>query len=203
MSHINRRTIVAGIAGPVPIAAVGAVPALASPSGELSFPDLAARFDALYAHWRDWSNRDHAQSELFDARLTAVTGLSRDEQPKPGEPGWDDFQVVWDRVWKELPHAPVNEDGEDIELAEIHDELWPLIDDIMEQPAKTLADLVIQARGGDVCSILGGSGTLRATSCFLLSNHTVTSTAASFARDRFTMSESLPSGRSLNRHMPG
>lgn len=82
MSHINRRTVVTGIASAVPVAAVGAAPTLAASSGELSFPDLAARFDALYARWRDWNNASHARSELFDARLQAVTGLSRDEQAR-------------------------------------------------------------------------------------------------------------------------
>jgi hypothetical protein len=31
-------------------------------------------------------------------------------------------------------------------LAEIHGELWPLVDEIIEEPAKTLADLAIRAR---------------------------------------------------------
>lgn len=48
---INRRAILVGTAAVVPAAAVASIPALAGPSGELSFPDLADQFARLYPRW--------------------------------------------------------------------------------------------------------------------------------------------------------
>lgn len=147
MRNLSRRTMLARTAATIPAAAIGAAPALSSPLGAVSFPDLAGQFARLYPRWRDRTNESHASLDRFDAKLKAATGLSRDEAPAVGDPGWDEYHAVL----MSLPHDhadddPVNELGESIVWAEIYDELWPLIDDILEQPAKTLADLAIQAQ---------------------------------------------------------
>jgi hypothetical protein len=140
----TRRSILAGAAAAVPALAM---PAGAAPVGKISFPDLAARFASVYARWFAQCKIEDERRAAFNAKVEAATGISRRDEPPIilGEPSayWDTFRTVQ----KNNPdNDPVDEDGCSIVWNEIHDELFPLVDEILQQPARSIADLALQAQ---------------------------------------------------------
>lgn len=145
VSSASRRAMLAGIAV-LPLA--GAVPALAA--GGSSFPDLAAQWAPVFARWRDTVNREHARRQRYDERVFAVTGITFDEI---GDLDYDDprRRAYFDARGALGPdpdddRGPVDEHGCSIEWNEIHGEVDPLVVEILSRPARSLADLALQAQ---------------------------------------------------------
>lgn len=142
----SRRTVLAGLAA-LPVAGA-AGPAL--PAGAVSFPDLAARWAPVFARWRDHHNQGCAIQQLFEARVEAATGMTLEEAEELDQ---DDSRgrAYFDFRYS-LPHDPkivrdpVDGQGCSIVWNEIHAAIDPLIVEILSQPARSLADLALQAQ---------------------------------------------------------
>jgi hypothetical protein len=147
---ISRRSVttLVSLAAIAAGAAAAIAPARASlPIGECSYPELADRFDALYARWRTLKVLDNEHNEEFANRLAAATGLDVGVRLRPGDPGWDDYLATFETVSRGLPyHSPVDEGDSIIAWDEIHDVLFPLVREIIRQPARSLLDLTLKAR---------------------------------------------------------
>jgi hypothetical protein len=140
----SRRAILAG-AATLPALAM---PAIASaPIGKISFPDLATEFADLYPRWLAGMRKGAENLAAFNAKVKAATGISRDaEPPYDNDPTgyWDTLNALANKP--DGDRDPVDKDGHSIVWAEIHDELFALAEEIMRQPAKSIADLALQAQ---------------------------------------------------------
>jgi hypothetical protein len=139
---LSRRSVMNALVSVASVASAGAVtPSIAaSSSGEFTYPDLASRFAAVYARWREQRARDEAQQRQVDRRIEAETGLSRADEPSPGDAGFGHYDAIARRIVSEIP------EGGEKRWDVIHDEMFPLCRDILQRPAHSLTDLGLQAR---------------------------------------------------------
>ena len=143
----SRRAILAGAAA-LPVFALPAISAPAyAATGDVSFPELAARYAAIYSRWLTQSILDHAHLAKFEATVTEATGIPRNQQPHFGDEGYEAYFAIRCDLSKTIESDdPVDEHGCSIVWNEIHDELFPLVHEILEQPARSIADLALQAQ---------------------------------------------------------
>jgi hypothetical protein len=146
-TQTSRRAVLAGAAA-LP---VFALPALSAPAyaatGNVSFPELAARYAAIYPRWLTQSNLDEAHLAKFEAAVTEATGIPRNQQPNFGDEGYEAYSAIRCDLSKTIESDdPVDEHGCSIVWKEIHDEIFPLVREILEQPARSITDLALQAQ---------------------------------------------------------
>jgi hypothetical protein len=139
--NTTRRAVLAGAA---------AIPALSLPAAaapECSYPDLAARLAAVRERWLARTMKDEADTAQFEQELAAVTGKPEGYRPDHTDPYFKEHLEIMERITCERPHDdPVDEDGASIAWNEIHDELFPITAAILQQPARSIADLGLQAQ---------------------------------------------------------
>jgi hypothetical protein len=129
-----------------PAALAGELPA---PNvGDLSFPDLVARFVKVRERWTAQMARDKAVTERHFKQLFEVTSITRQEwyEMTCKNPRWKETSTTFDKILKEDPsNDPVDEHGASIAWKEIGDDLDPLVYDIIARRPQSLADLAWQA----------------------------------------------------------
>jgi hypothetical protein len=103
---------------------------------------LAREFAAIYERWKAKSNLDSKESALFDRLVFEAMGLAREDWPL-GDP---EFERTTTAIANESMHDPVDEHGCSIIWNEINDAIFPLCEKIVSLPARTIADLALQAR---------------------------------------------------------
>ena len=127
-----------------------AAPSIARAPSEISFPELATRFAAVYARWKRQIGLDREHDAAFERAYKATTGHAWADRPDFNDPGYADwrtsFEEVSVQVAKTVPPGSCNKDGEIIAWSEIHGELYPLCEEILRAPARTIADLGLQAQ---------------------------------------------------------
>jgi hypothetical protein len=161
LSELNRRTLMAGaataaaVALPATVAADAAIVAgMATaapllPLGDVSFPELAARLAAVAARWQRQRALDRADTDKIARLVTEATGTSSDDAPARGEPGYDRYEETRRRIVREYDFEfgdPVDEQGCSIAWNEIDDERFPLVEEILAMPVRSVADIVLQAQ---------------------------------------------------------
>jgi len=161
LSELNRRTLMAGaataaaVALPATVAADAAIVAgMATaapllPLGDVSFPELAARLAAVAARWQRQRALDRADTDKIARLVTEATGTSSDDAPARGEPGYDRYEETRRRITREYDFElgdPVDEQGYSIAWNEIDHERFPLVEEILAMPARSVGDIVLQAQ---------------------------------------------------------
>ena len=144
-STTTRRAVLAG-AAVLPALAIIPATALAA-TGDVSFPELAARYAAIYPRWLTQTTLDVASLDKFENMVGEATDIPRNQQPHFGDEGYEaysDIRSVLAKTTKD--DTPVDEHGCSIVWKEIHDEIFPLVREILEQPARSIADLALQAQ---------------------------------------------------------
>jgi len=143
-STTTRRAVLAG-AAVLPALAIIPATALAA-TGDVSFPELAARYAAIYPRWLAKMKTDTAHMAAFNAEVEAATGISRDAEP----PHDNDPTGYWDTLHaiskSQTDRDPCDEHGCNIFWTEMHDELNSFAEEILIQPPKSIADLALQAQ---------------------------------------------------------
>jgi len=135
----TRRAILAGVA---------ALPALSLPtvaSDQISSPDLAERFAALYQRWLARSTEDLAHTKAYRAAIEKLTGMTyADYDAKFTLEMSQDERVglleIGQRASLSVATSNDDEEAQD-EWDDILDELNPLVRDILSRPINSLADL--------------------------------------------------------------
>src|ERR1035437_2115282 len=89
---LTRRAI---LAGAVAMPAL-AVPALAA-KGNVSFPDLAARYAAFYPRWLEQTNKSTSHLEKFNDAVFKASGKTQDQWPNYDQPGYDEHMDIVSR----------------------------------------------------------------------------------------------------------
>lgn len=168
-SKLSRRAALTAAAtlAAVPVTAGAAVDAV--DIGAVSFPELVDRFVRVCARRDAQLALDRADSAKTERLLDQATGLTREQRNeiKPTDPRWADYVANLDRIVKENPSSdPVDEDGDSVAWNEIHDELFPLCDAILERRPQSLADLAWQAEAfivayGEFLDDENGAGALK------------------------------------------
>jgi hypothetical protein len=141
----TRRALIAGAAALPALA----VPAGAAPIGEISFPDLAARFASVYARWSAQVKIGDKSLAAFNAKVEAVTGIASKNAPSMDDDPtgyWEIREALAKDPDLHRDDGPLDEHGCSIVWNEIHGEMYPLIREILRQPARSLADLALQAQ---------------------------------------------------------
>ncbi len=77
-----------------------------------------------------------------------LTGRPRDWHPKYDEPDFEEYDSAFKQARKAVPdhNNPVDESGCSIAWNEVHDELFLVCEEIVEQHAQSAADLGVQAQ---------------------------------------------------------
>src|SRR5262249_20821303 len=111
---------------------------------------LSDQSAAAPALWSRQIEEDEESSAAFDRAYKETTGKDWGDHPNFGEPGYDEWcaqsQEIHLRIDKLYPGNQCNERGELIAWNEIHDDLYPLCRQILREPARTIADLGLQAQ---------------------------------------------------------
>jgi hypothetical protein len=110
-----------------------------------SYPELARSFDAIYDRWLAQIQKDQKNSKQYRRQLFELTGLEPHECPLPRDMDAN-FRRLYDQADSGIEYGPNDVHGCSIVWKEIHRELFPLCDEIINRPAITLADLALQAR---------------------------------------------------------
>jgi hypothetical protein len=149
---LDRRAVLAGAAAVPALPSIAA--ALVSPAGavpvadDVSFPDLVARFVLLRERMRAYDAKEKAHDEKLDKLFREATGLSIEEyfDLDRSDPRRKRLSAVHSKIIKENPDDdPVDANGSSIELDEICDEKWPLVEAMLSQAPRSFIDLAWQA----------------------------------------------------------
>jgi hypothetical protein len=100
---------------------------------------IGREFEAVHTRYLEMCELTHKQLRAFFTALHAATGIWHRESPNYGEPGYDEYRAVYERVHKDHEHPDQDFDG-------IHAQLWSLVDRLLEHKATTLAELGVVAR---------------------------------------------------------
>lgn len=124
-------------------------PLAAAAAVECGFPELEKRLTAVRNRWIAKRKIDASRQDLFEARVTAATGVPRSaglgifEKTPESEAYWE----TRIRLSNSIPaEDPADEHGSSVIWNEIHDELYGVCEEIIGQSARTAADLGVQAQ---------------------------------------------------------
>ena len=140
---LSRRSAIAlvGVATIAASAAASVMPASARlPIGELSYPELAEEFAAVYERWRLLNAESQAQLDHYQAGMFAATGTK--DHPNYGQAGYEEYRQISRRVSEEGPKSLFDEDNID----EINGAIDTICKRVLTLPARSLADLALKAR---------------------------------------------------------
>ncbi len=141
---VTRRAALTGAA----VVAV-ALPSRAMAGAQCSFPDLAAELDAVRKRYVAHHNLCKAHSTAGKAYATSQTGLFEDHVRALGHesPEWKAFFEAWHKYSEENDSGdPTDKWGNSITWTEINNDLHSICESILALPARSIADLGIQAQ---------------------------------------------------------
>jgi hypothetical protein len=148
-SKLSRRAVVAGSATALALA-TPAVAAMGSPDAELL--ELGVKLDAIISEWQAEVRLYRAETNVWEAACKAA-GLPRLELDEVPREEFDARHKARCELW--YPEkaeydarlaANHDEHGVSIVWNDIHGRLYPIVDDIFSQRARTIAGLAVQAR---------------------------------------------------------
>jgi hypothetical protein len=114
-----------------------------------SYPELEAKLEAAHERWLQRELHSAAEQEDLEREVEAATGMSFEDSPACGEPGY----AKYDRTRRRLVELhcerfPEAEDGNGGSIE--YNEIWDQIDEVAEAAStieiKTLADVGLVAR---------------------------------------------------------
>ena len=134
---ISRRTVVAGIAGAVPAAALTATPALAAPDAGAIPTAIVAAFNHWVARLETWEATSRMETDAAH-KLLEERGWTKDASDRAmqqridygDERLWIEYQQASERAYCEIMSPErfrSTEGGGDQDLNEIQDALWGAI----------------------------------------------------------------------------
>jgi hypothetical protein len=134
----TRRAVLAGAA---------ALPALSLPAiadSQISFPELAEEFEDTYREWLKQSTADQESTRQYRAAFEGVSGVPWKKYDaidfgKISEEERDRWHAIHRRAYDSIA-------AREYDWTELNNDLYSLCDEILEQPAVSIADLKIQVR---------------------------------------------------------
>ena len=144
MSQLSRRSLVAGAASLSALAA-GSAAARAEPEAgsDAELLRLGAALDRIEQEWLVLHTADVKEYAIIDARVEAATGISMDNAPELTTENRDEgYWGTRRRIIEEYPC----EDPDLTRWENIHERLYPLVDEILSLTASTPAGLAVQAK---------------------------------------------------------
>jgi hypothetical protein len=143
-TNMNRRAVLAGAAGLPAIAALSTSMAGPAADADAELLTLGQKLDPIIEEWKRLRAIDDADQHAFEAKVIRATGIAYHDAPEVPERPWPEgsYWAIREAIGIERPDA-------DPELTRwdcIHDQMYPVIDDILARRAKTVAGLAVQAR---------------------------------------------------------